>query len=179
MFQSMIPQRLRGLISYVLMSVFVVWHAICVVVGPAPQDSQIAQALRPMVGSYLKLISLDVKWGFFAPIGGASEFRYIVRDSAGTSHLFRPTSKLAWYDPGNLWIIDRYRVARQLPGVYGDLLIAEYCQKHSSLKPVEIRLLEVEQHKDLLPSDHLAGKHPLDAQFATTQTLRTGPCSRP
>jgi hypothetical protein len=173
------PMRWRDAIVYSLMSLFSVWHAICLIVGPAPQESQISQALRPLVGSYLKLISLDVKWGFFAPIGGASEFRYVVRDSEGESHLFRPTSKLAWYDPGKLWIIDRYRVARQLPEVYGDILIAEHCQVHAALKPAEIRLVEVVQQKDFWVSDHLAGKHPLDEQFATTQTLRTGTCSRP
>ena len=72
MLTSIVPERWRGPIVYVLMSVFVTWHAICLIVGPAPQTSVIGQALRPLVTSYLGLISLNVKWGFFAPIGSVS-----------------------------------------------------------------------------------------------------------
>lgn len=179
MFTSVVPHRWRGPIVYVLMSVFVTWHAICLIVGPAPQTSVIAQALRPLVSSYLNLISLNVKWGFFAPIGGATEFRYLVVDSAGKVHTFWPTLGLAWYHPGKLWTIDRYRTIMQRPDVYGDHLIAGYCRKHATLKPVEIKLQQVVQVEDLLPSDHLAGKHPLDFEFAATETLRTKKCSKP
>ncbi len=178
MFTSVVPHRWRGPIVYVLMSVFVTWHAICLIVGPAPQTSVIAQALRPLVNSYLGLISLNVKWGFFAPIGGASEFRYLVVDSTGIVHTFWPTAGLAWYHPSELWVIDRYRTVVQRPDIYGDHLIAEYCRKHSTLKPVEIKLQEVVQVEDLLPSDHLAGKHPLDREFAASKTLRTKKCSK-
>lgn len=179
MLTSIVPERWRGPIVYVLMSVFVTWHAICLIVGPAPQTSVIGQALRPLVTSYLGLISLNVKWGFFAPIGSSTEFRYLVVDSAGKVHTFRPTSGLAWYHPSQLWTFDRYRTIRQHPDVFGDHLIAEYCRKHATLKPVEIKLLQVVQEEDLLPSDHLAGKHPLDPEFAITDTLRTKKCSKP
>lgn len=179
MFTSIVFQHWRGRIIYVLMSLFVAWHSTCLIVGPAPQESRIAQAMRPLVDPYLNLISLNVKWGFFAPIGGAKEFRYLIVDSAGKEHTFRPTSGLAWYHPSKLWTIDRYRMIMQRPDIYGDHLIAEYCRKHTALMPVEIRLLEVLQQKDLLPTDHLAGKYPLDPEFATTETLRTKKCSKP
>ena len=179
MFASVVPKRWRGPIVYVLMSVFVTWHSICLIVGPAPQTSAIAQALRPLVSSYLDLISLNVKWGFFAPIGGASEFRYLVLDNTGKVHTFWPTSGLAWYHPSELWIIDRYRTIVQSPDIYGDHLIAGYCRKHIALNPVEIKLQEVSQVEDLLPADHLAGKNPLDREFAATETLRTKKCSKP
>ncbi len=164
---------------YVLMSVFVAWHSLCLIVGPAPQGSMIAQALRPLVNPYLGFISLNVKWGFFAPVGDATEFRYLVIDNVGKAHTFRPTSGLAWYHPGNLWTIDRYRAIVQRPDVYGDRLIAEYCRKRIALKPVKIKLLQVVQEKAFLPWDHFAGKNPLDPEFATTETLRTKKCSRP
>lgn len=179
MLKSIIFERWRGPILYVLMSVFVAWHSVCLIVGPAPQGSALAQALRPLIDPYLDLLSLNVKWGFFAPVGMTTEFRYIVIDGAGSVHTFRPTSGLAWYHPSKLWTIDRYRTIAQRPGVYGHRLIAEYCRKHARLKPVEIKLLQVAQEKDFLPVHHLAGQNPLDPEFATTETLRTEKCPRP
>jgi hypothetical protein len=178
MFTSIVPERWRGPIIYVLMSLFVAWHAICLIVGPAPQGSAIAQALRPLIDPYLNLLSLNVKWGFFAPIGSTDEFRYIVVDSTGKAHTFRPTAGLAWYHPGKLWTIDRYRTIAQRPGAYSDRLIGEYCRKHAGLKPVEIKLLQVTQEKDFLPSHYLAGKDPLGPEFATTETLGTKKCPK-
>jgi len=179
MFTAIFPERWRGPIVYVLMSVFVAWHAICLIVGPAPHRSAIALALRPLVNPYLDLISLNVEWGFFAPVGDATEFRYLIIDSAGKTHTFRPTSGLTWYHPSKLWTIDRYRTIMQRPDVYGDRLIAEYCRKRAALNPVEIKLLQVMQEKAFLPLDHLAGKTPLDPEFATTETLRTKKCPTP
>ena len=179
MLSAIISERWRGRIVYTLMSVFVAWHALCLIVGPAPQSSLIADKLRPLVGTYLALFSLDVKWGFFAPIGGASEFRYEVIDSAGKTHTFRPTSGYAWYHPSKLSVDDRFRAVIETPDIYGDHLIASYCRKHSALAPVEIRLLEVAQNTDLLAYDHVNGKHPLDPELSTTETLWTRTCPTP
>jgi hypothetical protein len=178
MFSSIVPERWRGPILYGLMSAFVAWHATCLIVGPAPRESSIAQALRPLVDPYLDLIYLNVEWGFFAPLGMTSEFRYIVVDGTGKEHTFRPTKGLAWYHPSKLWIKDRYRTIAQYSDIYGDRLIADYCRMHANLRPVEIKLIELSQVKEFRPKDHLAGKTELDPEFATTETLRTGKCSK-
>lgn len=178
MISSILPARWRGPIVYGLMSAFVAWHATSLIVGPAPQESTIARVVKPLVDDYLDLIFLNVEWGFFAPLGMTSEFRYIVVDGVGKRHTFRPTWGLAWYHPSKLWIKDRYRTIAQHVDVYGDRVIAEYCRKHAALKPVEIILIELTQEKEFLPKDHLAGKTALDPEFGTTQTLRTGKCPK-
>jgi len=179
MLSSILPERWRGRIVYGLMSAFVAWHALALIVGPAPQGSVIARAVRPYVEPYLNLIYLNVGWGFFAPVGMTSEFRYVVVDEAGKKHTFMPTRGLHWYHPSKLWIKDRYRTISQFSEHYGDALMANYCRKHASLKPVEIILLDVIQEKLLRPKDHLAGKTSFDPEFATTHTLRSKKCSKP
>lgn len=176
MLSSIVPEYWRGPIVYVVMSIFVAWHAICLIVGPAPQDNTIARALRPLVEPYLNLLYLNVEWGFFAPVGMSAEFRYIIVDDGGREHTFRPTTGLAWYHPSKLWIFDRYRTIAQRSDAYDKRLIAEYCRKHANLAPVEVRLLEVSQEKEFLPEDHLAGKTALDSEFAKTLILKIGNC---
>lgn len=176
MVSSIIPEHWRGPIVYALMSVFVTWHALCLIVAPAPTGSAIAKSLRPWVGQYLGVIDLNVGWGFFAPVGMTAEIRYVVIDDSGKKHTFMPTRGLPWYHPSKLWIRDRYRSISSNPEKFGDALIQDFCTKHAALNPTAIELIRVEQTKDFLPQHQLAGKNALDPEFATTTTLRAGSC---
>ena len=173
-----IAEPWRSRLLYGAMSAFVTWHTMALIVGPAPRESDIAKALRPLTNPYLDLLYLNVGWGFFAPVGMTAEFRYTVVDAEGKSRVFSPTRGLHFAHPHTLWLKDRYRTVSQHVDAYGRAAAAEFCRKHAALKPVEIALYEIEQEKEFTPKDHLAGKTPLDAEFATKIKLADYKCTK-
>jgi hypothetical protein len=179
MLSKVLSERWARRLTYGLMSVFVTFHAVALIVGPAPRDNLIATTLRPVVDPYLDLLYLNVGWGFFAPVGMTSEFRYSVVDADGKKHTFMPTRGLAWYYPGSLWVKDRFRTIAQFSERYGPGFIAEACRAHADLRPKEVILFELMQEKLLTPEDYKAGKAALDPEFSTTLTLMTEPCPKP
>ena len=56
-------------------------------------------------------------------------------------------------------------------GVAGTML----CREHVSLDPLFVTLLQV-QEENFWPEDLLAGKHPLDPDYVTVNTLTRVPC---
>ena len=70
------PQAIRsGLqrLTYVAMSILLVWHTFAMVIGPAPA-SPLTRAARWLAQPYLTLFGLQNEWGFFAPTVGAARF---------------------------------------------------------------------------------------------------------
>ena len=63
----MISKSLRERLTYTAMSVFVAWHTAAMLFAPAPDNSVIAIALRPVFQPYLSLFRLDNTWDFSAP----------------------------------------------------------------------------------------------------------------
>lgn len=176
MSDRLISKQWRQRLLYTVMSLFLAWHTVAMLVGPAPEGSVIVQSLRGIYGPYVTLFRLDNKWGFFAPsVGKWSEFRYVVEDAAGKRHTFAPARQLRWYLPTYIWLKDRYETIMESPDVHGDELAAKLCRRHADLKPVSITLLEA-QEKEFLPAHHLAGKHPLSDEFVTVSVLRMTPC---
>jgi hypothetical protein len=172
----MIWKPWRERLLYLAMSVFVVWHTLAIVVAPAPDSSVMVQSLRRLLHPYLSLFRLDNKWDFYAPnIGKGHQFRYIVEDAAGTSRTFMPTDDLNPYHPMHWWFRAWYDAIIDQPDVYGDAAAARLCRQHAALQPVAVTLLSLEE-KDFSPADHLSGKHPLDSDFVTVNTLKRVKC---
>ena len=169
---------MRERLTYVAMSVLVVWHTIAMVVASAP-ESHITRAARSLLQPYLTLFRLDNNWGFFAPnVPRGRQFRYIIEDAAGTKHTFIPENYVNRLHPNSLWLLDRYKEIMDSPDLYGNAFAEASCREHAALRPVTITLLEVTQ-KEFSPLDRLDGKHPLDQEFIELNTLRTMRCLNP
>jgi hypothetical protein len=167
--------RWRERAVYAAMSLLVAWHTLAMVVAAAP-DSVMTGAARSLVDPYLTLFNLDNYWAFFAPdVGTSYQYRYVVEDAAGQQHLFIPSDKLSRFNPNSIWLRDRYRDIMQSAEADGDITIAELCREHAALRPVAITLLGVEGMA-FGPEDRRSGKNPLDPEFVTVHTLKTGQC---
>jgi len=172
------PQAIRsGLqrLTYVAMSILLVWHTFAMIVGPAPESSIIGAA-RSLAQPYLTFFRLQNEWEFFAPfVGPGYHFSYVIEDAAGEKHTFTPADRLNNWHPNSIWMRDRYTVIMTKPDVYGDAAGAALCLEHASLHPVSVTLLEVE-HSEFWPVDLREGKRPTDAEFVKAKTLRTVTC---
>jgi hypothetical protein len=171
----MISERWRERLTYLAMSAFIGWHTLAVVVAPAP-DSRVTQSLRVLLQPYLTLFWLDNSWDFFAPyIGKGYKIRYVIEDSAGKSHAFVPIDEISWHHPMYRRMTYWFNAIIDDPDTYADRAAALFCQKHASLRPVSISLIQV-QELEFTPEDHLSGKHPLDPEFVTETILKHDAC---
>ncbi|HSP49495.1 MAG TPA: hypothetical protein VLN61_04780 [Pseudolabrys sp.] len=158
------------------MSLFLAWHTLAMAVAPAPDSSVIVQSLRPLLQPYLTLFYLDNNWGFYAPtIDLGQQFRYVIEDGAGQRHAFVPTDERNWFLPDYWWFWQWYTAIMNSPTVFGDFATAWLCQKYASLHPVSVTLLGIEE-KYFSREDYLNGKHPMDSEFVTVNTLTTAEC---
>ncbi len=171
----MSSQQWRRRLTYLAMSVFVGWHTLAMAIAPAPENSMTEQ-LRVLLQPYLTLFSLDTKWDFFAPdTGKKNQFRYVIRDGAGKEQTFVPADELNRFSPTFSWFRLWYVTIMDSPEVHGDSIAAFFCRKHAALRPASITLLEI-QEGEFWPADHLNGKHPLDSEFVTVNTLKSVKC---
>jgi hypothetical protein len=170
---TMIPNAWRERLTYTVMSVFVAWHSLAIVIAPAPA-SAMAKGLRAPVQAYLTLLRLDNLWNFFAPIVGTTpQLRYVIEDKAGEKLTFAPETEFR--GPSYIWFKAWHYAIMDHPEDYADIAAARYCRKHAALHPVSITLLEVEE-KDFTPADFLAGKQRWDPDFVTVSVIKFVTC---
>jgi hypothetical protein len=172
----MISKSWRERLTYTAMSVFVAWHTAAMLFAPAPDNSVIAIALRPVFQPYLSLFRLDNTWDFFAPsVENGAELRYVIEDAAGARHRFAPTRELSWYHPTYFWYRSWYYGVMDEADTYAEGAAEFFCRKHAALRPVSITFFEYQQG-NFAPEDHLAGKLPTDDEFVTVKTVKRVPC---
>jgi hypothetical protein len=168
----------RHRFAYVAMSLIVGWHAVAVMLAPAPDNSEALQALRLVFQPYLSLLRLDNNWSFFAPsVGKHAQFRYVVEDAAGTEHTFVPTEETSSLAGYVLWREFKYLYEGIMedPDGRGDAIGAFFCRKHASLRPVSVTLVQVRE-QDFWREQFLRGKRPLDSEFVIVNPLRRVDC---
>lgn len=172
-------QELRDRLVYMAMSAFVVWHTMAIMIAPASENSMLAQSLRRVFDPYLSLFRLNSRWDFYAPnVGRGHQLRYTVESADGDRRTFTPTDDWNWYHPGYWWFRAWYDAVITSPDLYADRAIASLCRRHGDLRPTAITLQLIQQG-DFAPADHLAGRHPLDAEFVVESILKHGPCPSP
>ena len=96
----------------------------------------------------------------------------------GKAHRFAPGADLKWYYPTSIWFKAWFYAVMENPELYADSAGAIFCRQHAELKPVAVTLLEY-QEGAIGPDDHLSGKHPLDEEFVTVNTVKRVPCPEP
>jgi hypothetical protein len=169
-------QELRERLIFMVMSAFVVWHTVAIMVAPASDNSALAQSLRRVFGPYLTLFRLDSRWDFYAPnIGRGQQLRYVIEGADGNHRTVAAAGDWGWFHPAYWWFRSWNDAVIASPDRYADRAIASLCRQHAALRPAAITLLRIEQ-QDFTPDDHLAGRHPLDAEFVTESTIKRGLC---
>ena len=161
---------LRRRLTCLLMSTFLVWHLVAVVIAPVQESNAVVGPLRLLYSPYLGFFGLDTTWDFFSPVGKGHQFRYVVEDGDGKEHTFVPIKDFYWYLPAHRWFERVYQATMTYPEIYAEFFGKLYCQKHASMHPVAVTLQEI-QELDFQPEDHLRGKHPLEPDFVTVNPL--------
>lgn len=169
-------QELRQRLVFMAMSAFVVWHAMAIMIAPASDNSALVQSLRRVFDPYLTLFRLNNRWDFYAPnVVRGHQLRYIVESADGERRIVTPTDDWGWHHPGYWWFRAWNDAIIAFPERYADRTIASLCRQHAASRPAAITLLLVQQ-QEFTPEDHLAGRHPLDAEFVVESTIKRGPC---
>lgn len=168
----------RGRLTYLAMSLVVAWHSVAMMVSPAPNDGALVLSLRHIFHPYLALFRLETPWNFFAPVGHHAQFRYVIEDAAGNEHTFVPSEEPSESLSHYVW----WRELKYFndgimasPEFRGDAAGALLCQRHASLQPRLVTLLEVVEH-NYRPVDELLGRHPLDPELVAVVALRRVAC---
>jgi hypothetical protein len=165
----------RERVTYVAMSLFVVWHTLAMAVAPAP-SSEVTDGLRTLLTPYLDFFRLDNEWNFFAPdVGNDAVLRYVITDAAGVEHPFDPNLGLNWFHPSYIWFRAWYVALIQNPADFGEEFAALFCRQHAALHPVTLTFLELEL-QDYAPQDLLNGELPLDTEFVKVTKLGSYKC---
>lgn len=176
----MISNAFRERLIYTLMSVFVAWHTLAIVVAPASESSVTAQGLRVILQPYLTLFWLDNSWDFFAPsvdsVLTSRQFAYVIEDQAGKKLFFMPEAQFSGLrGPNYFWFRAWHHAIVDNPEDYADIGADLYCRRHASLRPMSITLLSV-QEKEFTRTDFLAGKQRWDPEFVTVNTIKHVKC---
>jgi hypothetical protein len=168
----------RERLTYLAMSLVVGWHSFAIIVAPTPSGSAMVQTFRSLAQPYLSLFRLDNQWNFFVPVGKHMQFRYVVQDAAGKRHVFIPVEEASESLPRYvMWREFKYLYegVMEAPEIRGPAITALLCQRHASLNPVSISLLQV-QELEFSPEDYRQGHRPLDPEFVTVNTLSNIKC---
>jgi hypothetical protein len=174
----MIWDRWRPRVIYLLMSAFVAWHALALVIAPVPGSSELVDATRAVLQPYLTLLRMDNPWSFFAPTIEGAQLHYIVEDAAGTRAEFGSADHTSWFHPEDLWLKDWNYSIMDDPDLYASHAGEMLCRKHAAIHPASITFVQ-RVHSGFKPEDWLNGKRPQDAEFTTETTGQTVQCPAP
>ena len=166
-----------------LMSVFIVWHLIAIlVVGPS-HESKIRSSLYDPYKEYLWLLKLDGPWSFYAPnVAYGILFRYQTVSSTGETNTYPLTEAKKKYEHGYVRNINFYLYFFFNPEYtkkHGyDKSVARYlCSKHAGEDVKEI-VFRRNVQKRFTPEDYLAGKNPYGPPFLRHFDYGPYPCSK-
>jgi hypothetical protein len=169
----------RGRATYAAMSMFVAWHTLAIVYGPAQHRRIGVRVLSSVLHPYLTLLAQDnTTWTFFAPrIDGGYQFRYRLEAADGTHFMFIPIEDESRYSPHFWWIRGWQNAIVYNSEINADLAGRLFCRKHRSLQPIAVTLMI--EKKDFTPQNYLRGSHPLDHKFFSEQIVKRIPCTEP
>jgi hypothetical protein len=175
----MISTVWRERLIYTVMSVFVAWHSLAIVVTPASPDSVTAQGLRALLQPYLTLLWLDNSWAFFSPSVNtpftSRQLAYVIEDKAGKKLFLTPEAEYGGLEPKYFWFRAWHLAVIDKPEDYADIAAAFYCRKHAALQPMAITLMGIVD-EDFTVADFLAGESRWGPEFVTVNTIKNVKC---
>ncbi len=135
----------RERIIYTVMSAFVAFQTLVIVVTPSP-DSELGDWLRGLAQPYLTLFRLDNQWDFFAPnVGLGVKLRYDLELENGERRIIFPTDQLSWFHPNFFWFRAWFYRIMDYPDDHAENATAYFCKKNAALKPKAITYFQVEE----------------------------------
>lgn len=169
----------RRTTTYVLMSAFLVWHTLAMVIPPSPSN-YLTIFLTKLLKPYLDIFQLRGRWHFFAydytPRDSPGDyFRYAITMSNGEKMYFDPIKDLNPLHPEDWYFRDWYLKIINQPDIFGEYAALHFCNKHMELDPVEITFFALKEDRLSVPN-YLSGKRPLDEKLTVTNMLATKPC---
>jgi hypothetical protein len=170
--------RWRHRLTYLLMSVVVGWQALAIIISPAPNNSEVVQALKSVLEPYFLVLRMENTWGFFASVTKQKVFCYIVEDAAGKEHRFTPEMEPARsLSDYVMWreFLSLYRGVVDNADERGDAAGRLLCRKHAALHPVAVILVELREN-DFWREDAIRGKKPSDPEYLTVNPVRRIEC---
>ncbi|MDD9939384.1 MAG: hypothetical protein OXT09_37705 [Myxococcales bacterium] len=154
-------RRSRPCLARALVSVFALWHAGALLIGPAP-ESRAHDAVYVAYQRYLTPLHLNNGWAFFAPNPHSGvRMHYVLTDAAGGEHRFDFTQTLERGDTAfqRFTMLQDYLWVGTEP--YATHAARYLCNRHPELAARTIRL-EFYRVGILTPEQYLAGVRPLD-----------------
>lgn len=154
---------MRRRIIVVTQSLFLLWHSLALVVGPAPGSYSMGK-IYPAFKPYLEFLQMDNSWGFFSPEPGPGiVLRYDIEDTSGREYHFKPFEGTD--RTGSIGLRRSalgYRLS--LDDSFKESFARLLCRKHANLASVKVRLILIRQ-KLLSPEAYASGHRPLDEDF--------------
>lgn len=174
-------ERLRK-ITLGLMSVFIVWHMMAMmVVGPF-HESKLRSSLYDIFKEYLWLVKLDGPWSFYAPnVAYGTIFRYETVSASGERKTHPLTEAKKKFEHGYVRNINFYLYFFFNPEYtrkqgYDKSVARHLCNKHAG-EDVDQIIFRRYVQKRFTPQDYLMGKNPLDDEFLKFKVFGPYPCA--
>ena len=162
-------QRMRS-VGLIILSVFIIWHAVAIViVGPFGRSS-LRDGLMNVYQDYLTVFHLDRSWPFYAPnpfLG--SILNYETLSASGETHAYPLTQAREKFDHSY------FRYTNFYAYLFGDVeyskqrgydkSVARYlCSQHKGSDIISINFILLNQ-TTFTNEDYRNGKRPLDEEF--------------
>ena len=159
----------------ILLSLFLAWHSLVMIVGPMP-GSYLKDRIAPLINRYRVLFYQDTAWDFFSPSASAAPMvRYQVKESSGEEHLFK-LSEEASRSSVFLRYVKLY-AEMSSPGrrPFLESVARRLCRKHADLKPAEVQIIVLSATVPP-PSRYLEGRTLQDADLYKIRQRSTVQC---
>jgi len=172
---SLLKKKYWQVFLSILASIFIVWHAFAIIIGPAP-GSYVMSKVYPIFKPYLVALHLNNEWGFFAPDPAKGTLlRYSVTDSNGVEHVFKLTENLRRRDHTFLRYTSLYLTVGRNNEAFV-LSAKDYlCRQHADLNPQQLQFFMGHQ-LSITPDEIIEGHRALDDQHMQIEYLNAINC---
>ena len=174
-------QRARSA-GFILLSIFIVWHAIGIaIVGPFGK-SYLRDNLMGVYQYYLPVFHLDRNWPFYAPepfIGSILEYETV--STNGEKHTYPLSHAREKFDHAYFRYTNFYAYLFSDPKYTKqrgfDISVANYlCRQHRGTEVTAINFI-LHSQKIFSFKDYQQGKRPLDEEFVTQKVFGPYSCA--
>lgn len=162
-------------VLYLLASLFLVWHTLALVIGPAPGSSLMGH-IYPAFVPWLNSLNLNNQWGFFAPDPHAGSLpRYIVESADGGEQVVRLSETLQRSDAGFLRYSSLYLSLARQREPYLQAAAQYLCRQHRAQVPIAIHFFVGHQLR-VGPEQYREGARPLQDDYMTVEYFEPIAC---
>jgi hypothetical protein len=170
------PHTTRSRVAYFLFSLLLAWHALALLVGPAPGSHTMGK-IYPVFEPYLRFFHLENYWAFFAPDPASGNLlRYLVVDGEGKEHVFKLTETHHRHEAAYFRHTTFYTAISEQKDLNYTTSFAHWlCRRHAPITPRHVQFFTGQQQR-LPRAEYLKGKRPLDEEYTSVRYEAAIPC---